>query len=487
MELASLTLCRYTKLVLPVVCMFQTHYHSLRPTTTAHLAQTMTLLSLTADELRQQIDSELSSNPALELVDERRCPSCQRPLPPRGFCPVCSSPKADAPEEPVVFLSPREDFYPSGTGSASAEDMPEDNFSQAVEDLPTFVMRQIASELQPDDRRLAAYLLTHLNEDGLLTVSLVEVARFLHVPLARVQAVQRVIQRAEPVGVGSCTPQEALLVQLEVLSDTRPVPALALEIVRDGMDLLSRRQVAELGRLLSAGQRHIQEAVRFISENLNPYPARSHWGDVAAPAPSGLEVYHHPDIIISHIKDSCSDRLMVEIIMPVWGMLRVNPLFRKVINEAGEETRETWRADLDRASLFVKCLQQRNNTMQRLMHRVVMLQRDFVLHGEKQLRPVTRVQLSKELDVHESTISRAVANKAVQLPNGRIVPLSTFFDRNLNVRTVLREIISAEKRPFSDTELVDLLAQRGFEVARRTVAKYRSMEGILPAHLRQSM
>ena len=348
-------------------------------------------------------------------------------------------------------------------------------------------MRQIAPEISPEDRRLAAYLLTHLDEDGLLSVPLLDIARFLHLPLSKVQEVQRIIQRAEPVGVGSCTPQEALLVQLEMLSDTMNVPPLAQEIIRHGMDFLSRRQYAELARMFHTGQRHVLAAVHFISENLNPYPGRSHWGDVAAPTPAGMEIYHHPDIIISHTKDNCCDRLVVEIIMPIWGMLRVNPLFRKVINEAGGESKETWRSDMDRASLFVKCLQQRNNTMQRLMQRVVVLQRDFILHGEKRLLPVTRVQISKELDVHESTISRAVANKAVQLPNGRIVPLSTFFDRNLNVRTVLREIIAAEKQPLSDMELVDLLSQRGYEVARRTVAKYRSMEGILPAHLRHAV
>jgi len=116
----------------------------------------------------------------------------------------------------------------------------------------------------------------------------------------------------------------------------------------------------------------------------------------------------------------------------------------------------------------------------------VSLQRDFILHGEKYLKPVTRAFISKELEVHESTISRAVANKAVQLPNKKIIPLSSFFDRSLNVRTVLKEIIEQEKDPLSDSELVELLSERGFDVARRTVAKYRSIEGILPAHLRRA-
>lgn len=123
--------------------------------------------------------------------------------------------------------------------------------------------------------------------------------------------------------------------------------------------------------------------------------------------------------------------------------------------------------------------------MERLLTRVVGMQRDYITRGEKFLKPVTRAQLSRELEVHESTISRAVANKAVQLPNKKIVPLSSFFDRSLNVRSVLKEIIEKEPKAYSDSDLVDLLGEKGFDVARRTVAKYRAIEGILPAHLRR--
>ncbi|NLF51023.1 MAG: hypothetical protein GX577_07785, partial [Leptolinea sp.] len=199
--------------------MFQTHQQSLRPLTTAHLAQTMTLLSLTADELREQIESELASNPALELVEERRCPMCHKLLPPHGTCPTCSSPKSEAVEEPIVFVSPREDFnFSSGT---SGDDMPEDNYSSTVEDLPTFVLRQIASELDNSERTIAAYFLTHLDEDGLLSIPLIEIARYFHVPVSMVETIQNKIQRAEPYGVGSCSPQEALLVQLDLLAETK--------------------------------------------------------------------------------------------------------------------------------------------------------------------------------------------------------------------------------------------------------------------------
>jgi RNA polymerase sigma-54 factor len=119
------------------------------------------------------------------------------------------------------------------------------------------------------------------------------------------------------------------------------------------------------------------------------------------------------------------------------------------------------------------------------MQRLVVIQRGFVLHGDAAIIPLTRAQMALELEVHESTVSRAVADKAVQLPNRKIIPLSRWFDRSLNVRTALLQIIAEEKRPLSDTQIATLLERQGYEVARRTVAKYRSMEGILPARLRQ--
>ena len=148
---------------------------------------------------------------------------------------------------------------------------------------------------------------------------------------------------------------------------------------------------------------------------------------------------------------------------------------------------EQWHNDLEQASLLIKCLQQRNHTIVRLIQRVTAIQRSFILHGDAHLEPLTRASLADELEVHESTISRAVSGKAVQLPNGRIVPLKKLFDRSLHIRTELCQIIAQEKRPLTDTEIAALLKKKGYKVARRTVAKYRSMEGILPAHLRQSL
>jgi RNA polymerase sigma-54 factor len=467
--------------------LLQRHSPSLRPLTTAHLAQTMTLLELTTSELRQKIEAELAANPALELIEEARCPGCGRILPGRSLCPICSQPKYISSEEPIVFLSSREDFYSHDHALVSEEDYSEEDFTSSAEELPAFVLRQIAPELKPDERAIAAHILTSLDEDGLLTVTPAEIARYHFVPLAKVERIIRLIQRVEPLGVGSQSPQEALLVQLEVLGETRPVPALASVAVREGFDLLSRRRYLELGKLLKISSSQARAIACFISDNLNPYPARMHWGEHNSSRSNPgdtRQVYYSPDIIISRLHETQNTPLVVEIALPIRGTLRINPLFREALQQAPEGKIEQWKADMEHASLLVKCIQQRNHTIVRMMQRLVVIQRQFILYGDEYLLPVTRAALADELELHEATISRAVSDKAVQIPNGHIIPLARFFDRSLHIRTTLKKLIESEALPLSDADLAIMLAKEGYPVARRTVAKYRSMEGILPAHLR---
>jgi RNA polymerase sigma-54 factor len=254
------------------------------------------------------------------------------------------------------------------------------------------------------------------------------------------------------------------------------------------MSLLSRHRYTDLAHLLNIPAMRIKEIARFISENLNPFPARAHWGEInigSQGRQSNIGTYQYPDIIISLLSDQEDTPLVIEIAMPIAGTLRVNPLFREAVRQAPSGKEEEWKADLEQATLLVKCIQQRNHTIVRLMEQLAVLQRVFILHGEAYLMPITRASLAKALDVHESTISRAVSSKAVQLPNGHIVPLAMFFDRSLHIRTALKKIIEQENQPLSDTDLGELLAGLGYPVARRTVAEYRAMEGILPAHLRK--
>jgi RNA polymerase sigma-54 factor len=447
----------------------------------------MTLLELTTAELRQRIEAELSINPALELIEESRCPGCGRVLSGRGLCPLCSQPKFTTSEEPIVFLSSRDDFYSHDRALTAEEENSEDDYTSDTEDLPAYVLRQIAPDLKQDERAVAAYILTSLNEDGLLTVTPAEIARYHFIPLSKVERIIRLIQHAEPLGVGSQTPQEALLVQLEVLGETQAVPPLANLAVEKGFEFLSRRRYLELGRLLNISSAQAREIACFIGENLNPYPGRMHWGENNSSHPAGnnlQQIYYSPDIIISKLHDTQDTPLVVEIALPIRGALRINPLFREALQQAPEGKIEQWKADMEHASLLVKCIQQRNHTIVRMMQKLVVFQRQFILYGDEYLLPLTRAALADELELHEATISRAVSDKAVQIPSGHIIPLARFFDRSLHIRTTLKKIIENETFPLSDADLANMLAKEGYPVARRTVAKYRAMEGILPAHLR---
>jgi len=470
--------------------MFQYQNQSIRPLTTAHLAQTMTLLGMTVEELNQKIDSELAKNPALELVEDRRCPTCRRLLSVSGPCPICSRPQFLGTDEPIVFVSPHSegfDYHSRMGGDFNTEEFPEDNIAPA-EDLPTYVMRQIASDLLAEDRLIAAHILTHLDEDGLLQVTPFEISRYYHIPISRVAAIIQTIQNADPLGVGSASAQEALLAQLGILEARNiQVPALAWMAIEAGLNLLSRHQYPELGNLLGVTSKKAEEIAQFISTNLNPFPGRAHWGDVRQISKDPIQVYHHPDVIISQLEQSKNCSLVVEILMPQRGSLQINHLFKETLKEAPADKLEKWKKDLENANLLIKCIQQRNNTMQRLMRYLSSYQRGFILHGDHYLLPITRAQVANELEVHESTISRAVARKCLQLPSGRIIPIHRFFDRSLRIRAHLKEIIRAEKDALTDSQLVTLLSNKGYKIARRTVAKYRAMEGILPAHLRKNL
>ncbi len=462
----------------------QTFRTAIQPMTTAHLAQTMSLLELSNAELRQKIETELAANPALELSEEVRCPNCHRIISAKGICPVCSTPQNLSSEEPIIFISPRSDFISSSDRIQGYDDTPAQEWVSAFEVLPEYVLRQIAPELAEEDRQVAAHILNSLDDDGLLRIPVLEIARYHFVPVERVNRVIRQIQRSDPLGVGSPTPQEALLVQLEILSETRHVPPKAKDAITDGLELLSRYAYAELGRLLKVSAAEAESLASFISDNLNPYPARSHWGNNGTDTQFS-QVYYQADIIINRADNTLDSPLIVEIISPYSGSLQVNPLFREAIQNAPPEKSEQWQSDLESASLLVKCLQQRNQALVRLMQRLATIQRNFILEGDAYLLPITRARLADEIGVHESTISRAVSGKAVQLPNQRIIPLSKLFDRSLHIRTALIQIIENEPYPLSDTQIAQILEKQGYPVARRTVAKYRSIEGILPARMRK--
>ncbi len=460
--------------------MYQVQDQSLRPMTTAHLAQTMTLLAMPHLELTEKVLHELTENPALELLDRRVCPNCQRPLPGRGRCPICS--QGTATDEPIVFLSPRDSYRPRRR--PRLEDEPMDNEPAAPEDLPTYVLRQLAADLEPEERKLAAYVLYALDEDGFLAEPPALISRLTNCPYKQVIRVIDLISHADPPGLAMPDGRRALLAQLDLFDADRPTIQLARSIIEETFGELARRDMSAIAKHHDVPMSHVRQATQFIQESLNPYPARAYWGSGREQPTADPNVYHRPDIQISYNSPNGGGPLMVEIFSSVPGWLRVNPLFRKAIRTSRDDSAEEWGHQLERASLFVKCIQQRNNTMRRLMKVLVTRQREFILHGPRELIPTTRAEVAELMDVHESTVSRAVAGKSVALPDGRIIPLARFFDRSLPVRDRIKEIIEKETKPLTDSAITDILHAEGIDIARRTVAKYRAQEKILSARMR---
>jgi RNA polymerase sigma-54 factor len=439
----------------------------------------MSMLVLSNQELRDRVIAELASNPALEIQDERVCPGCKRVLRGTIRCPVCTQKTKH--DEPLVFLSPRDSMrkYPRRT----FDEAPTDQEPAAPEDLTTYVLRQLAAELQHEDRPLAIYILSSLDDDGFLNDPAPYIAQATRKSIFDVQRVISLISSVDPVGLATDGPKDALLVQLNQLENDDPQRDLARLLIEDFFTQLAQKEYENISAALDVTEEEIRSTIGYIQENLNPYPARSNWGSGRNPQPGDPNVYHSPDILITS-KDDDKNHLVVEIFSAIAGNLRVNPMFRKALGKSDDEKSDEWSRHLDRANLFVKCLQQRNNTMRKLMELLVSQQRDFILEGARHLEPMTRAYVAEEIGVHESTISRAVAHKSVALPDGRIIPLAKFFDRSLSIRDRIKEIVRNEAKPLTDDQIASVLGDEGVKIARRTVAKYRAIEGILPARLR---
>mgnify|MGYP005832751549 FL=1 len=447
-------------------------------TPTIHLVMTTRLLCLNTAELQETLVAELASNPALELVEERRCPRCHCLLT-RLPCPNChpQTGSADIFEVPRYFSSPStypddDDWRPHDTATVS---------------LAEYVWEQLAPTLTKDEQVIGRYLVDRLDEHGLLPEHPAEIAAYLHRPLQQVQHVLHRLQQTEPVGVGAADVRECLLIQLEHLQALGRGHYPALVMVRDAWDFLARRDLARAAALLDCEIEDVVEALEFINANLYPRPADVKWGGFRHPE-RGPDRLCEPDVIIS--VQPGTDRLLVEIVVPSVSWLRVNPIYQKLAREARADANgdgpPQWAILADEADLFIKSLSQRNQTMRLIIDRLVEKQRDFILKGDRYLTPMTRAQLAAEVGVHESTVSRAVSRKTVALPNGRVVELALFFDRALSTRDRVRELIENEQpgAPLSDGQIAAILRAQGVDIARRTVAKYRTALGILPAYLR---
>ena len=442
----------------------------------AHLTRTMQLLEKTCTDLDSELSNEINDNPALEMVDEMRCPDCKRVI--RTFpCQICLNQHGAA--GPIVYVAPRRQNH--SAASDSEEYLSNDNRIRNPESLAEHVLKQVAPSLDKQERGVAEYILARLDEHGFLLEHTAEIASYLRVRISTVKKVLELLRRADPVGIASENVTECLLTQLEVLDKDGMGNPLAYDLLTEFWEHLGRRDFGAIARKRNVSVESVKLAAQFIKRNLSPYPSQAHWNN----AESASGRYFRPDVEVQKNPHAEDGPLVVQVFTAARGSLRVNPTVRDMVKRIEEpEKKDEWSAYLERAALFVKCMRQRDNAMRRIVRLIVKRQPAFILGDDSDLIPMTRAELAEELELHESTISRAVASKTICLPNGRIIPLSLFFDRSLAVRAAVRKIVNDEEKAMTDEQIATKLVDYGYKVARRTVAKYRSMLGILPANLR---
>jgi RNA polymerase sigma-54 factor len=443
------------------------------------------LLAMSSTDLEQAVTLESEKNPVLEVVEHERCPNCGNPL--RGqHCPYCHGRKG----------STTNDWEPEGWNPKDyrTRNWEEEDDSDPMSRVPggpslaECLMWHVGQTLSPKDFVIAEYLIGSLDSHGYLTVTVEEAARYLRFPDGRVSDVLSEIQKMNPPGIGARGPQEALLIQLgRMREDGLPRPLAEALILN--WDLFLRQQHHALARVLGVTEDEVRQEYAFIEANLNPKPAHAFWSmGEAKPAPD--TVYIRPDIAIRR-RPAPDEGFEVEILPGRSFTLRISPEYKRLMEELetktdplSQEAQNQLKDYMAKGKLFIRCVNQRWQTLLIIGNWLVDYQRGFLESGERAIKPITRAELAEQIGVHESTVSRAIANKYALLPNGRVVPLSDFFDNSMAVKHVLLDLVRKEKRPLSDQELAKRLAAEGYPIARRTVAKYRQELDVLPARLR---
>ena len=436
-----------------------------------------TMLALSSADLASLLAEEVAQNPALELDERPLCPRCGQPLS-GGSCPDCVS------LVPSSQVTPADDWQAEASWSAGGSE--EDAFDPlsllgAPVDFRAQLCLALQAQLPSDDGPLLEYLVESLDDDGYLQCSVEEAAHLFRVPLERVEHVladvagpgprwhwrphgARVSAAAAP-GVSRAGHPAALC-----LRDSGPVPALA-------------RSASIPGDRAGGGLHHPPGGA---GAGLSPAPPASlpdaqRPGQHAAISPGPLL----PDVRIQ--RQSEGPGYEVEVLEAHRFRVQLSPAYTAAAHTLGTcsgAERQQIQASLAQARLFVSNLKRRWQTLARITVYLVERQGAFVEQGQAALLPLTRAEVAGALELHASTVSRAMADKTVLLPSGQVVPFSTFCTANLRVKSVLQELVQQATRPLSDQRLAEQLQARGITIARRTVAKYRRHLGLPPAHAR---
>ena len=456
---------------------------------TPQLRQAIRLLQMSTLELQAEITEAIETNPLLEWAEESSetgtGPSSD-PDSDTGSDHESPAP-ADAADE-GDWSNETSSWEGGGRGDEDDRESAAERMVE-VEDLSSHLLWQLhLSNLSARDRRIGATLIDALDEDGYMREPLTSIVQTL-LPEIRadedeVLTVLHQLQRFDPVGVGARTLGECLRLQLHILPESTPGRALCLRIVEGPLERLPRSGIDGIAHELRCEPGEVEQAVQLL-RSLDPRPGKQL-------AELDHDSYVVPDCVIWRQRGVWKVALSQHALPKV----SIHRGYEQMIRRCGESDAGYLRSHLQEARWLLQSLEARGETLLKVMRCLLRQQAGFLEFGEQALRPLTLREIAAEVELHESTVSRAVARKYVRTPRGTL-PLKAFFASGIDtdgggeasstaIQAMIRRLIDAEspRKPLSDAKLADLLKEGGIPVARRTVAKYREAMNIPASHER---
>ena len=471
---------------------------------TPQLQQAIKLLQLSRLELVDTINQEMEENPLLEEASADE--GIEEEIHPEIEGDIHSIEREDTKavdrteeitgegdgREEFDWSNYLEDYGPVGVtyDRKDAEAPPWDNIITGSESLTEHLMWQMKlSPFSEDEMRAGAQIVGNLDQNGYLCATIQEIAALENVNAEFVEAVLKKVQEFDPAGVAARDLQECLLIQARMLGVENPIVEV---IIKDYLKDLELKNYVHIARKLKVPLRDVEIAVLLIS-NMDPKPC-SMFSEEKVQAII-------PDVYIVKAGDE------YKVILNDDGMprLRISNFYREVMagtgnhgdHNAEENGKKYIRDKVQSAAWLIKSIQQRQKTIYKVAESIVKFQKAFFDRGINFLKPLVLRDVADDVEMHESTISRVVTNKYMHSPRG-IFEMKYFFGSSIqrtsgetiaskSVKEEIKQLVSREdhKKPFSDCEIVDLLKQEGIDIARRTIAKYREMMGILPSSKRK--
>jgi len=446
------------------------------------------ILQLSSLELQQALEQELAENPALEVPEDDQCQSCDQP---KTLCIDCPFYKqnvsSDETDLSIYELEQPIDFQ------ADSEDGENDFISNIRDEitLQDHLLESIRSSLPSEQWEIGEYIISNINDSGYLEGLPIEFAFDLDCTVEEVEAVLKVIHTFDPPGIGARDLRECLKIQLERLEEDEMGNPISLAIVKNFWQEMLTGKVGRIARRLKVSAKDVHGAIIFIRKQLNPYPGNGFRPPYQQDSDNhGSSV--RPDVVVRKTVAGYD----IEIAGHDQYFLNINSRYRQMYDDIRNGGNAKYNKDdkkhivefVERADLFIRYINERRRTLRLITKAIIEFQQGYLETTSKAfLRPLTRTKIARTIRLHESTVSRATANKYIQLPSEEVLPFDFFFDGSVSVKDMIGDLIAAEDKtnPFSDQQIATILQERGLNVARRTVVKYREAQKILSSRQRR--